>query len=180
MPYRPERLLRALPWAGLVLLFAGCASAPPVAPSPVVDRSPARQPAPPPPAAPPRELPPAAPPAARGLPPPATPRSLDELRRQAAQRIVAAQPGAVYDGPPPEPLLAVPVLKVELHADGSVRRIEVLREPRQAKDTIQTAIDAVRRAAPFGDVSRLPRPWVFNETFLFNAERRFKLLTLER
>lgn len=175
MPHRLSRPLLAAS-AVLALLLAGCATPPPP-PPPVVDRSPPRElPPPPPPARPPQ----AEPPAARGLPPPATPRSLDELRRQAAQRIVAAHPGSVYEGPPPDPLLAVPVLKVELHADGSVRRIEVLREPRQAKDTLQTAIDAVRRAAPYGDVSRLPKPWVFNETFLFNAERRFKLLTLER
>lgn len=175
MPPRSTHPLLAVV-TGLALLLAACAT-PPAPPPPVVDRSPPREPPPP---QPPVRPPPAEPPTARGLPPPATPRSLDELRRQAAQRIVAAQPERVYEGPPPDPLLAVPVLKVELHADGSVRRIEVLREPRQAKDTIQTAIEAVRRAAPFGDVSRLPKPWVFNETFLFNAERRFKLLTLER
>jgi len=53
-------------------------------------------------------------------------------------------------------------------------------EPRQAKDTIKIAVDAVRRAAPFGDVSRLPRPWKFAETFLFDDARRFKPRTLER
>ena len=63
---------------------------------------------------------------------------------------------------------------MELNADGSVRRVDVLRPPRQAPDTVQLAIDAVKRAAPFGDVSRLPRPWKFTETFLFNDERKFK------
>ena len=71
------------------------------------------------------------------------------------------------------------MLEIELNADGSVRRIEVLRQPRQARDTTQLAIDAVRRAAPFGDVSRLPRPWKFSETFLFDEQRRFKPRTLE-
>jgi len=33
-------------------------------------------------------------------------------------------------------------------------------------------VDAVRRAAPFGDVSRLPRPWKFVETFLFDDARK--------
>lgn len=104
--------------------------------------------------------------------------SIDELRQHAARRIVATNPQATYDGVPPNVLLAIPVLEVELHADGSIRRIEVLRYPRQARETTQIAIDAVHRAAPFGDVSRLPRPWKFTETFLFDDNRRFKPRTL--
>jgi len=106
-------------------------------------------------------------------------RSWDEVRRMAAQRMLAANPGRVYNGPVPEPLLAIPVLEIELNGDGSVRRIDVLRHPSQAEDTVQLAIDAVRRAAPFGDVSRLPRPWKFVETFLFDDDRRFKPRTLD-
>ena len=76
-------------------------------------------------------------------------------------------------------LLAIPVLEVELNSDGSIRRIEVLRHPRQAQDTVQIAIDAMRRAAPFGDVSRVPKPWKFSESFLFNDERKFKPRTID-
>ncbi len=125
----------------------------------------------------------ASPPAAgvhRALPAPRAVRSWAELRQQAAERIVAANPEITYVGAVPDPLLAIPVLEIELHGDGSIRRIEVLREPRQAKDTIKIAVDAVRRAAPFGDVSRLPRPWKFAETFLFDDARKFKPRTLER
>ncbi len=93
--------------------------------------------------------------------------------------MLAANPGITYDGDVPDPLLAIPVLEIELNADGSVRHIDVLRVPRQAKDTVQIAIDAVRRAAPYGDVSRLPRPWKFTETFLFNDDRKFKPRTLD-
>lgn len=107
-------------------------------------------------------------------------RSWDEYRLRAARRLVAANPDITYLGVPPEPLLAIPVLEVELHVDGSIRKVEVLRHPRQAKDTTQIAIDAVHRAAPFGDVSRLPRPWKFVETFLFDDDRRFKPVTLDR
>lgn len=110
---------------------------------------------------------------------PATARSWAELRHQAALRIVAANPNGTYLGVVPDTLLAIPVLEIELNADGSVRRIDVMRHPREAKDTTQLAIDAVRRAAPFGDVSRLPRPWRFTETFLFNDERKFKPRTLD-
>ena len=54
-----------------------------------------------------------------------------------------------------------------------------MRPPRQAQDTVQIATDAVRRAAPFGDISKLPRPWKFVETFLFDDQRRFKPRTLD-
>src|SRR5439155_4896763 len=93
-----------------------------------------------------------------GLAPPQRVRNWAEVRLQAAQRMVAANPSITYMGGVPDTLLAIPVLEIELNADGSVRRIEVLRPPRQAVDTVQIAADAVRRAAPFGDVSKLPRP----------------------
>lgn len=116
---------------------------------------------------------------APALQPPKPVHSLDALRRQAAERLVAANPGLTYMGRVPDVLLAIPVLEVELYRDGSVRRIEVLRHPRQAKDTTQLAMDAVHRAAPFGDVSRMPRPWKFTETFLFDDDRRFKPRSLD-
>ena len=113
--------------------------------------------------------------------PPATSmaRNWDEYRIQAARRIVAANPQISHTGEVQEPLLAIPVLEVELNHDGSVRSVNVMREPRQAKDTTRIAIDAVRRAGPFGDVSRLPKPWRFTEAFLFNDDRRFKPRSLD-
>ena len=105
--------------------------------------------------------------------------SVDELRLQAARRIVAANPHLTYTDRVPDVLLAIPVLAIDLNADGSIHRIDVLRPPRQAKDTTQIAIEAVQRAAPFGDVSGLPRPWRITETFLFNDDRRFKPRTLD-
>ena len=113
------------------------------------------------------------------LPAPSAVRNWSDLRLQAARRMVAANPGGTYTGTPPDVLLAIPVLEIELNGDGTVRRIEVLRRPGQAPETLQLALDAVRRAAPFGDVSRLPRPWKFSETFLFNDERKFKPRTLD-
>ena len=98
---------------------------------------------------------------------------------QAARRLVAAHPDTSYMGKPQPLLLAIPVIEVELNADGSIRNINVMRQPSQARDTTQLAIDAIRRAAPFGDVSRLPKPWKFVETFLFNDDRRFKPRSLE-
>lgn len=150
--------------------FAACTQAPPApTPAPAPPAAAARPPAPPVPA----------PAAARGLPPAATARSWTEFKMQAARRMVAATPDGSYMGPVPEPLLAIPVLEVELNSDGSVRNIVVMRHPTQARDTTQLAIEAVRRAAPYGDISRLPKPWKFSEVFLFNDDRRFKPRTLD-
>ena len=118
-------------------------------------------------------------PRAAPLAAPGAARNWSDLRMQAARRLVAANPSGTYTGAVPDVLLAIPVLEIELNADGSIRRIDVLRKPGQAPDTLQLAIDAVRRAAPFGDVSRLPKPWKFSETFLFNDDRKFKPRTLD-
>lgn len=92
---------------------------------------------------------------------------------------MALNPDASYTGPVHQPALAIPVLEIELNGDGSVRRIQVLRRPSQAVDTVQLAITAVQRAAPFGSVAHLPRPWRYTETFLFDDQRRFKPRTLD-
>ena len=161
-PFRRRAALAAL----LSLALAGCAGGPP---------APVATPAPAPAAG--ASAPPAAARAPRyvKLPPPPAARNWDELKLNAARRLVAAHPDTSYVGTPPEPLL-----EVELNADGSVRRIEVVREPREVKKTIQMAIDAVHRAAPYGDVSKLPRPWRFVEVFLFDDDLRFMPATLDR
>ncbi len=114
------------------------------------------------------------------LGPPGNPRTWEEVREQAARRLVAANPSITYTGRAPDVLLAIPVLSVQLNGDGSIRYIDVMRYPHQARDTVEIAKAALRRAEPFGDVSRLPKPWRFQETFLFNDQRRFKPLTLDR
>lgn len=123
---------------------------------------------------------PKAPPRYVKLGPPGTSRSWEELRLQAAQRLVAAHPDTSFVGTPPSILLAIPILEIELNVDGSVRHITVMRVPGRAQDTLQLAIAAVHRAAPFGDVSRLKKPWKFVETFLFDEERRFMPRMLDR
>jgi hypothetical protein len=163
---------------GLAALLAGCASAPPPPkPAQVQPRpnAPAEAAQPAAPAAPLTNAGEAAP----KLAPPKPSRTLDELRRQAALRLVAANPDRTYMGEPPPILLAIPVLEIELYNDGRVKRINILRKPGQAPETLQMAIEAIHRAAPFGDVSRMPEPHKFVETFLFNAELRFKPRTLD-
>lgn len=157
-------------------LMAGCSAPPPPSPAPRA-AEPTASPSPAAAAATPR---PAAAEALVKLPPPGPVRNWNEVRVQAAQRLVAANPNGTYMGVPPEPLLGIPVLEIELNGDGSVRKIVFLRHPQEAKDTSKLAEAAVHRAAPFGDVSRLPKPWRFTETFLFNHERKFKPRTLDQ
>lgn len=114
------------------------------------------------------------------LPAPRAPRNWADARQQAAERLVAANPDGSYMGKPPFMLLAIPVMTIELNADGSVRNVSVMRHPSQAKDTVQLAIQAIHRAAPYGNVAKLPKPWKFNETFLFKEDRKFKPMTLDR
>ena len=174
-----ERSKRAAQWL-IAPVLAACGATPP---------------APPPPAAAPRPAPVAeapvvqpvvtAPPAsssakpAHGLPAPKPVRTHEELRRQAAERIVMANPERSFMAPAPSHLLTVVVLDIELKMDGSVRKINVVRPPRFGPETLQMAIDAVHRAAPFGDVRRMPEPWKFIETFLFDEDRRFKPRSLD-
>jgi hypothetical protein len=115
------------------------------------------------------------------LPPAPTVRSWDEFKRQAGRRMVAASPEASYLGAPPDTLFGIPILEVELRADGSVRAVHVTRRPSNpdAADTVDLAIEAVHRGAPYGDVSKLPKPWKWTEVFLFNDQRQFKPRSLE-
>ena len=150
----PGRWRRAAAWLGLCALSA-CQ-----APTPQTARAPAPAPAPHPPAA-----------AAPYLLPA---RTIAEYRLQAAARMIAANPKITYTTPAPNPLMAIPVLEIEVNGDGSVRHITVIRVPTQATETVQIAIDAVKRAAPFGDATHLPKPWKFTEVFLFDDDGRFK------
>lgn len=105
-------------------------------------------------------------------------RNWEEYKLRAAQRIVSTSPGETFTGPLPDPLQSIPVLQVHLNRNGSIRNISVLRVPGQSPQTLDMAIRAIRRAAPFEPVGHLPQPWQFNETFLYNGELKFQLRTL--
>ena len=114
--------------------------------------------------------------------PPATPaRNMDEFKKMAARRMVASSPKASYMGKPPPMLFGIPILEIELNADGSVRQIGVVRPPANpvAAHTLEYAKEAVRRGAPYGDMSRLPKPWRWTEVFLFNEQNQFKPRSLD-
>ena len=183
---RLTRRLRRTLLLACATALAGCANKPAPAPTPAPPAAVRPKPAP----APPAEvvLPPANPtstlPTKPGvryvqLGPPAALRNTNELQQQFARRLIAAHPDTSYMTASPPRLWAIPVIEVELYADGSVRHINVLRQPSTGTEATQLAIDAIRRAAPFGDVSRLPKPWRVVETFLFDDDLRFKPRTLD-
>ena len=163
----PSRLRRVAAWLGLCALSA-CQSP---APQPTRAPSPAPAPAPAPRAAP----APAQPPAPYMRPA----RTADEYKRQMGLRLVAANPGITYMKRAPDILMGIPILEVEVNADGSVRHISVIRTPPEAGGTVQLAIDAVKRAAPFGDPTQVPRPWKFLQVFLFDYDGHFKPKVLD-
>jgi len=170
---------RTLLLAGAAALVAGCASkAPAPAPAPAPVRAA-------PPGAPAPAAPAATPVAPAGgtvsLPPPGPARNWDEFRRQAGRRLVQAHPSGTYMGKPPDILLGIPVIETELYVDGTIKSIRVLREPSDpaARDVTQLAVSAIRRAAPYGDMSRMQQPWKWVETFLFNDKRQFKPRSLD-
>jgi hypothetical protein len=106
-------------------------------------------------------------------------RDMQSYRALVGQKIVQSNSGTTFSGKLPDPLAAIPVIEITLNADGSIRGLDVRRAPRFYPETSQTAMDAIRRAAPFGSVAHLPQPWVFNETFLFNDSLKFQVLSLQ-
>jgi hypothetical protein len=105
-------------------------------------------------------------------------RNMVEYRVKAARKIQQSNPQLGFEGPVPDPLASIPVLLVHLNANGTVRRVEVLRTPHYFPHTVEVAKRAVERAQPFESVAHLPKPWQFSETFLFNDDLKFQLRTL--
>ncbi|HEU4647229.1 MAG TPA: hypothetical protein VFS80_16875 [Burkholderiales bacterium] len=110
--------------------------------------------------------------------------TLAEYRHEFARLLHAANPGLVYDGPPPNPVRGVIVMRAEIDALGEMRRLELFRGPGHAPWLEQLVAQTVRQAEPF------PRPSakllngggsvVFIETWLFDYEGRFRLRTLSQ
>jgi hypothetical protein len=119
--------------------------------------------------------------AAAALPAAAPARNWNDFKQAAARRMVGASPKGSYVGKVPPMLFGIPILEIELHADGRVRDVSVLRPPANAEaaDTVALAVEAIRRGGPYGDVSRLPKPWKWTEVFLFDNQRRFKPRSLD-
>lgn len=154
--------------AALALLLAGCSSAPVTAPGP-------------------------APVAKRYHSMPAAPLPLqaasaaatvEEYRHEFAKLLHAANAGMVFEGPPPNPVRAVIVMRAEIDAIGGLRRLDLVRKPWHDPWLEDLVRQSVRHVGP------LPRPSLklmngargvsFQETWLFDYQGRFRLRTLSR
>lgn len=101
-----------------------------------------------------------------------------DYRRRAAQIIIASNPGASFVGPQPAQWSGIATVTVMLNADGSIRALDLMRGSRISPQVNDLALAAVRRAANYGVAGNLPQPWQFNETFLYNDDNKFQLVTL--
>ncbi len=101
-----------------------------------------------------------------------------DYRRRAAQLILASNPGASFTGTPPVQWSGIATVTVMINADGSIRALDLMRGSRISPQVNDLALAAVRRAANYGPVGSLPQPWQFNETFLYNNNNKFQLVTI--
>jgi hypothetical protein len=108
-------------------------------------------------------------------------RAWEPFKKQAGRRMFAATPDYALKGKLPPMLFGIVILEIEADADGNLRRVAVTRAPANAAaaDTAEIAMEVVRRGAPYGDMSRLPKPWKWSEVFLFDEKRRFRPRSME-
>jgi outer membrane biosynthesis protein TonB len=114
-------------------------------------------------------------PSASGLPMVA---SWAEYRRRAAQMILGSNPGAHFTGAQPQQWNGIATVTIMLNADGSIRATDLMRGSKISPEINNMALAAARRVGNYGSVSHLPQPWQFNETFLYNDDNKFQLVTI--
>ena len=120
--------------------------------------------------------------AALPLPPVSAAASLAEYRREVAGLLHAANRGMIFEGPPPNPVRAVIVMRAEIDVLGEARRFDQLRAPLHDPWLGMLVEQTMRNAEPF------PRPSMklldggssvsFTETWLFDYQGRFRLRSL--
>jgi protein TonB len=110
--------------------------------------------------------------------------TLAEYQREIAGLLHAANSGMVFQGPPPNPVRAVIVMRAEVDAIGGMRRLELYRAPWHDPWLATLVGQTVRRAEPFPPPSMKlmngARSVEFTETWLFDYEGRFRLRSLSQ
>jgi hypothetical protein len=116
------------------------------------------------------------------LPPVSAATTLADYQREVAGLLQQANRGMVFDGPPPNPVRAVIVMRTEIDVLGEARRFDVMRAPWHDPWLETLVAQTMRNAEPF------PRPSMkllrggnsvtFTETWLFDYEGRFRLRSL--
>jgi outer membrane biosynthesis protein TonB len=92
--------------------------------------------------------------------------------------ILSANPGASFTGAQPAQWQGIATVTVFLNADGSIKSMDLMRGSKVAPHVNNMALDAARRTANYGPIGNLPHPWQFNETFLYNDDNKFQLVTI--
>lgn len=123
------------------------------------------------------------PPASLPLPPASQAATLADYEREVAGLLQAANRGRVFEGPPPNPVRAVIVMRAEIDPLGEAR-LQLVRAPWHDPWLPELVAQTVRQAEPF------PRPSMkllhgrntvsFTETWLFDYEGRFRLRSLSQ
>jgi hypothetical protein len=116
------------------------------------------------------------------LPPVSPAASLPEYQREVARRLHEANRGMVFEGPPPNPVRAVIVMRAEIDVLGEARRFDLLRAPWH-DPWLETLVEQTwRRAEPFARPSMKllngGSAVTLTETWLFDYQGRFRLRTL--
>lgn len=113
------------------------------------------------------------------IPPPAG--SLDGYRIQIAQHIHQHDRDQIFDGPPPNPLRSIVVIRYAVDAQGHLVRSQVMRSNGIAA-LERRALDSLRRASPLPMPAASLRSRQKNieliETWLFDAQGRYQLRSL--
>lgn len=110
--------------------------------------------------------------------------TVEEYQHEFAKLLHAANAGMVFEGPPPNPVRAVIVMRAEVDAIGELRRLELVRAPWHDPWLEDLVRQTVRQLGP------LPRPSLklmnggrsvaFQETWLFDYQGRFRLRSLSQ
>jgi hypothetical protein len=124
------------------------------------------------------------PPAPLPLPAASPASSLAEYQREVAGLLHAANRGMVFEGPPPNPVRAVIVMRTEIDVLGQARRFELVRAPWHDPWLETLVAQTMRNAEPFpppsmkllGGASSV----AFTETWLFDYQGRFRLRSLSQ
>ena len=116
------------------------------------------------------------------LAPPSVATTFAEYQREVACLLQTANRGMVFQGPPPNPLRAVIVMRAEIDVLGEARRLDLVRAPWHDPWLAELVAQTMRQAEP------LPRPSMkllkgassvtITETWLFDYEGRFRLRSL--
>jgi protein TonB len=106
--------------------------------------------------------------------------SVDRYKEDVAEHIMAYNKGHTFDEKLPPMLPAIVVLRMTVDADGRLTEVTVQRA-RHSKPAA-VALASMQRSGPLPsprNLIRAPaRTLSFSETFLFNADNKFKLRTL--